>query len=117
MTKKNRVGTFLGGMLLGGAVGTIVGLLAAPRTGKETRKIVRKSVAAVPELAEDLAGTIQLQSHRLSEMGARNWEGTLNRLREAIAAGVIATQQEIKEDNNTVTISEELSPAKVDRHL
>jgi gas vesicle protein len=117
MTKRNRIGTFLGGMLLGGAAGTVVGLLVAPRTGKETRKIVQKSVAAVPELAEDLAGTIQLQSHRLSKIGARNWEGTLNRLREAIAAGVVASQQEAKEDNNIAIVSEELLPAKVDRHL
>jgi gas vesicle protein len=117
MTKTNRVGTFLGGMLLGGAVGTVVGLLIAPRTGKETQKIVQKSVAAVPELAEDLASTIQLQSHRLSEVSTRNWEGTLKRLREALAAGIIASQQEETDNSTMPETSMELSSTTIDRHL
>jgi gas vesicle protein len=117
MAKTNRVGTFIGGMLLGGAVGTVVGLLVAPRTGKETRKIVQKSVSAVPEMVEDLAGTIQLQSHRLSEASLRNWEGTLTRLREAIAAGIVATQQETAENSsNAPKNSAVLSPTTIDRH-
>ena len=50
----NRSGTFIGGVLLGAAVGTITGLLMAPRTGKETRQFLKKSADALPELAEDL---------------------------------------------------------------
>jgi gas vesicle protein len=94
MTKKNRAGTFVGGLLLGSAVGTVVGLLIAPRSGKATRKIVQKSAAAIPELVEDLTTTLQLQSNRLSASTLRNWEATLARLKESLAAGVIASQQE-----------------------
>ena len=50
----NRSGVFIGGMLLGAAVGTLTGLLMAPRTGRETRQLLKKSADALPELAEDL---------------------------------------------------------------
>ncbi|HIK33371.1 MAG TPA: YtxH domain-containing protein [Oscillatoriales cyanobacterium M59_W2019_021] len=91
---KDRTGVFLGGMLLGTAIGLVGGLLGAPRTGKETRQILKKSAQALPELVEDLSTSIQLQTDRLSESAARNWEGTLSRLKEAVAAGIEASQQE-----------------------
>lgn len=92
MSKGNKAGVFIGGVMLGSAVGTVVGLLIAPRTGKETRKVIRKSADALPELAEDLSTSIQFQADRLSESTLDNWEGTLTRLRKAIAAGVEASQ-------------------------
>lgn len=87
-------GSFIGGMLLGAALGTITGLLLAPRTGKETRHLLKKSAESLPELAEDLSSTVQLQADRLSESALRNWDSTLTRLKEAIAAGVEASAQE-----------------------
>lgn len=87
-------GSFIGGMLLGAALGTITGLLLAPRTGKETRHLLKKSAEALPELAEDISSSVQLQADRLSESAVRNWDSTLTRLKEAIAAGVEATTQE-----------------------
>ena len=90
----NRSGTFIGGVLLGAAVGTITGLLMAPRTGKETRQFLKKSADALPELAEDLSTSVQMQADRLSESALRNWDGTLERLRDAISAGVEASQKE-----------------------
>lgn len=92
-------GTFLSGLLVGGAVGTVVGLLMAPRSGQETRKILQKSAEALPELAEDLSTTVQLQADRLSGEALHRWEGTLVRLREAIAAGVDASQLEAQHLN------------------
>jgi gas vesicle protein len=91
---KDRTGAFIGGMLFGTAIGLVGGLLWAPRTGKETRQILKKSADALPELVEDLSTSIQLQTDRLSESAARNWEGTLERLKQAIAAGVEASQKE-----------------------
>lgn len=88
MSKQNSAGIFLGGLAIGGAMGTLMGLLIAPRTGKETRKVIKKSADALPELAEDLTTSIQLQADRLSETTLENWEGTLERLRLAIAAGI-----------------------------
>lgn len=34
-------GRFLGGLLIGGALGAIIGLLVAPRSGEETRGMIR----------------------------------------------------------------------------
>ena len=92
MSKQNQTGVFVGGLAIGSAVGTMVGLLIAPRTGKDTRKVIKKSVDALPELAEDLTTSLQLQADRLSESTLENWEGTLDRLREAIAAGIEANR-------------------------
>lgn len=90
----NHSGSFLGGVLLGAIVGTVTGLLIAPRPGRETRQLLKKSADALPELAEDLSTSVQLQADRLSESALRNWDGTLGRLREAIAAGIEATQRD-----------------------
>lgn len=89
-----RSSTFLGGLLIGTAIGAVSGILLAPKSGKETRRIVNKSLQAMPELAEDISSNVQLQADRLSETSLRNWEATLKRLREAIAAGVVASQLE-----------------------
>src|SRR4028118_931525 len=93
----NRTGSFIGGLFLGTAIGTLTGLLIAPRTGRETRQLLKKSADALPELAEDLSSSVQLHADRLSESALRNWDGTLARLKESIAAGVEASQRERQE--------------------
>jgi gas vesicle protein len=90
-------GSFVGGVLIGAIVGAVAGLLVAPKTGRETRQLIRKSADALPELVEDLSSSVQLQADRLSETAVRNWDGTLGRLKEAIAAGVEASQREVQE--------------------
>ncbi|QLE57554.1 YtxH domain-containing protein [Nostoc sp. TCL26-01] len=90
----NRSGVFIGGVMLGATIGALAGLLAAPRPGRETRKLLRKSADAIPELAEDISTSVQIQADRLSNNALRNWDETLDRLKEAIAAGVDATQRE-----------------------
>lgn len=94
MSEQNRAGTFITGLAIGSAIGTVVGLLVAPRTGKETRKVLEKSADALPELAQDLTTTVQLQTSRLSVEALNNWEATLTRLQKAIAAGQEASQWE-----------------------
>lgn len=90
----NRAGSFIGGLLLGSALGTITGLLVAPRTGRDTRRLLKKSADALPELAEDLSTSVQLQADRLSESALRNWDETLLRLKQAITAGIEASARE-----------------------
>ena len=90
----NKSDALLGGMAIGAVLGAIAGILAAPRTGRETRHILKKSADALPELAEDLATSIQFQADRLSDTTLSNWEQTLGRLREAAIAGRAASRQE-----------------------
>lgn len=91
---KNRSGSFILGMLVGSAIGTIAGILVAPISGRQTRQLLKKSAAALPDIAEDLSTSVQLQAARLSESAKDNWDSTLIRLRRAIAAGIEASQQE-----------------------
>lgn len=114
MSEQNKTGVFLGGMMIGSVVGTVIGLLIAPRTGKETRKVIKKSADALPELAEDLSTSIQLQADRLSESTLENWEDTLVRLRQAIAAGIEASQ-ETKRANKINTLKRDINSSIVDR--
>ncbi|MGJ5672097.1 MAG: YtxH domain-containing protein [Nostochopsis sp.] len=90
----NRSGVFIGGVMLGATIGALTGLLMAPRTGRETRKLLKKSADALPDLAEDLSTSVQIQADRLGTNALRNWDETLDRLREAIAAGIDASQRE-----------------------
>ncbi|MUH00549.1 YtxH domain-containing protein [Scytonema sp. UIC 10036] len=90
----NRSGLFIGGLMLGSAIGTLTGLLLAPRTGRETRHLLKKSASALPELAEDISTSVQMQADRLSANARSNWDETLDRLRDAIAAGIDASQRE-----------------------
>lgn len=90
----NRSGVFIGGLMVGATIGALTGLLVAPRTGRETRKLLKKSADALPELAEDLSTSVQIQADRLSANALRNWDETLERLKEAIAAGIDASQRE-----------------------
>ena len=91
MADKNH-NTFIGGMLIGAAIGAVAGLLAAPRKGRDTRKILNKTVSAVPQMAEDIATSVQLQADKLSAATGDRWHDTLDRLSTAISAGIAASQ-------------------------
>ncbi|MGL5510425.1 MAG: YtxH domain-containing protein [Microcoleaceae cyanobacterium] len=112
MSKKT--GIFLAGMLVGAATGAITGLLLAPRSGRKTRQMLKKSAEVLPELAEDLSTNLQYQVDKLSEstnIGALTkniaWEGTLNRLKIAIIAGIEASQTKEYDDDNSDLSSNE----------
>lgn len=103
-------GLFVGGMLVGAVIGTVTGLLIAPKSGRETRQLLKKSADALPELAEDLSTSVQLQADRLSGSALRNWDDTLTRLREAIVAGLEASQRRREELEQIEAASEPPSP-------
>ena len=109
MADKNR-GALIGGMLIGAAIGTVAGLLVAPRKGRDTRKILGKTMAAVPQMAEDVSSSVQLQADRLSVATGDRWHDTLDRLSTAISAGIVASQS-VRELNTT---NESKSASEVD---
>ncbi len=102
----NKSDGLLGGIIIGAAMGAIAGILATPRTGRETRRILKKSADALPELAEDLATSLQFQADRLSETTLSNWDQTLGRLREAVAAGQAASRREWESQINSQSNSQ-----------
>jgi len=110
----NNSGVFLAGIILGSLAGTVAGILIAPRSGKETRRLLKKSADALPDMAEDLSTTVQLQADRLSESARRNWQDTLGRLKETIAAGIEASQAV---DNHTAPRDITLDSRSSEKHL
>lgn len=90
---ENQSGSFITGVLIGSVIGTVAGLLLAPQPGRETRRFLKKSADALPDLAEDLSANVQLQADRLSESALHRWDATLVRLKDAIAAGLEASQR------------------------
>lgn len=93
-SRPNNEEAFVGGLIIGGVMGAIAALLYAPRTGKETRRLLKKSLDNLPELADDLSAYLQANADHLSDNARHNWDGTLQRLQEAIAAGIEASQTE-----------------------
>jgi gas vesicle protein len=91
MAEKNR-GTFFSGIVVGTLIGAVTGLLVAPRKGRDTRKILSKTMTAVPQMAEDIASSVQLQTDKLSAAAGSRWHDTLDRLATAISAGIVASQ-------------------------
>jgi gas vesicle protein len=91
MADKNR-STFIGGVFLGTAIGVVTGLLVAPRKGRDTRKLLKKTATAVPQMAEDISTSVKFQADRLSMAASDNWQDTLDRLASAVEAGIIASQ-------------------------
>jgi gas vesicle protein len=92
MADQNNNNKFIGGILIGTAIGAVVGLLTAPRKGRDTRKILRKTATAVPQMAEDISSSVKFQTDRLTHTVGDNWHDTLDRLSESIAAGILASQ-------------------------
>jgi gas vesicle protein len=92
MSQKNNNLDFWRGILIGSTIGTIVGLLWAPRKGKETRKIIRKTAHALPEMAEDISTTVKLHTHRITGLTQHNWQKKVNKFKKAIAVGIEASR-------------------------
>lgn len=92
MSQEEKNNAFLLGIVVGSSMATIATLLFSPRNGKENRKIVSKTAQALPEMAQDISSTLQVNSDRLSQSALQKWDNTLNRLKKAIAVGVEASQ-------------------------
>jgi gas vesicle protein len=107
MAAKHR-GTFIGGILVGATIGAMTGLLIAPRRGRDTRKILGKTVSAVPQMAEDISSSVQLQADKLSVAASDRWHDTLDRLATAISAGIVASQsvRELNDPTHSKSSSE-----------
>lgn len=86
-------GKFFGGLIVGTAIGAVAGVLFAPRSGKETRQVLKRSAQDLPQIAEDLGSNVQYQADRFTEQAQRTIDETLVRLQEAIAIGQEASRK------------------------
>ncbi|WAS05694.1 YtxH domain-containing protein [Gloeomargaritales cyanobacterium VI4D9] len=97
---RNNAGAFLGGLVIGGVAGLVTGMVFAPRSGQETRRVLRKTAAALPELTTDLSDNLQLQAQRWQGILQTQWQDTWERLQTAINAGLEAGRQEHQRQQN-----------------
>ncbi len=88
-----RTGAFLGGIVLGAALGTALGVLVAPRRGKETRQLVRRSLGGIPDVADDVTHTLHQRTEYLLDAAQKSIDEALMRLQEAIATGKKAMEE------------------------
>lgn len=104
---------FARGLTVGAVAGLTAGLLFAPRTGRESRRTLQKSVRALPELGMDLASSLQrLGADRVALLAQQQWEATLARLQQSVAAGLVAARQELQgTEGATATATKGISPA------
>ncbi|PZU99897.1 MAG: gas vesicle protein [Pseudanabaena sp.] len=86
-------GKFLGGLILGTAIGAAAGILFAPKSGKETRRALKNSAQDLPRLAEELGSNVQYQADRFTEQAQRTIDETVIRLQEALATGQEASRR------------------------
>jgi gas vesicle protein len=89
----NGADKFLGGLIVGTVIGAGLGILFAPRSGKETRQVLKRSAQDLPQIAEELGANMQYQADRLTEQAQRTIDEALIRLQEAIATGQEASRR------------------------
>jgi gas vesicle protein len=98
-------GSWFLGLMLGVIGGTTIALLTAPRTGRETRKILKESARDLPEKLGDLVDdSTQLYSSGLTYLQTVAEEQT-GRFKKAMAAGKLAAakkREELELGNSSV---------------
>ena len=119
----DRAGDFLKGLLIGGVIGAVVGILYAPKSGRETREdISRKAeelvakakeeyeqaleksrktyetavsrLKKIEETAREKVGELEAKAGTMVEKGKESLEDNKSRLKRAIDAGVEAYKEE-----------------------
>jgi gas vesicle protein len=99
MSEDQKNSNFILGIVIGSGIATVATLLFSPRNGSENRQVLKKTAQALPEMAQDLSATFEINRHRLSESALKKWDNTLDRLKVAIIAGVEASQNSVNLDD------------------
>jgi gas vesicle protein len=85
-------GKFLGGAVLGGAIGAVIGMLLAPRSGAETRALIREefesrchdsteAIQAKAEIIQEKASAFREKVSELAEDLEEKGQQAFSRLR------------------------------------
>ncbi|WP_218080985.1 YtxH domain-containing protein [Anthocerotibacter panamensis] len=101
MAGRNSSQAFWGGLFLGAALGTVCGILFAPRSGRETRRLLRNALDGLPNATEGRVDTFQVQANRILAQARGRVDETMSRLQEAIEAGKQASSEYRKHPEST----------------
>ena len=69
----DRIEDFITGLFIGGLVGAAIGILCAPKSGKETREDICKK-------SEELMAKAKEEYQQVVEKGKKTYEAAVNRL-------------------------------------
>lgn len=88
---------FFTGIVIGGALGTIAGMLLAPKAGIETRHQLSENVSDTQNKAKQLFEGAKSSLTQGVDSASKNIEVTVNRVVESFNAGSKAAQESIKD--------------------
>ncbi len=91
--------TFFSGVLLGSVIGTITGLLLAPKAGTETRHQLSENMFDTQSKAKHLLDGAKANIGQSVDLASKNIESTVTRVVDAFNAGSKAAQDSIKDQN------------------
>jgi gas vesicle protein len=101
MAREGGGGGFVGGLFLGLLAGTAVAMIAAPKTGEDTRATLRLKAREAADAARDRAGDVSEslsgQTNELLERGRIIIESARVRVDQAVAEGMEAAEQQRNE--------------------
>jgi gas vesicle protein len=109
---------FLSGLFYGAVIGTAVGLLMAPRSGMETRHMIREQSVRLRDQVEQSAQEALHKAEEVTQHGREYLEETKERL-ERTADAVVKTAQETwrEEDEQITEFPTHLTVESYDRPL
>lgn len=92
---------FLVGALIGGFVGTLTGILLAPKSGIEFRNQLSENVSDGQSKAWQMIGNAKTSISQSVDLASKNIETTVTRVVDAFNAGAKAAKGTIEEENIT----------------
>jgi gas vesicle protein len=87
-------GTVLLSFFLGGIIGAGVALLTAPKTGQETRKMIKEFAEDARDRAEEYVGQVKEKASGLVDRGRELLDKEKNIISKAVEAGKEAYERE-----------------------
>lgn len=82
------------GLIVGGLIGAVLGILYAPKSGKETREDICKSTEELLAKAKEQYEQAKTKMEDMSSHGKETYADKKERLKRAIEAGVEAFKEE-----------------------
>ncbi|MBC7475702.1 MAG: YtxH domain-containing protein [Candidatus Sericytochromatia bacterium] len=106
--------TFTGGVILGSAIGTIVGLFLAPKSGNETRHQLSENMSDAQNKTKQILDDTKTSLSQGVDKASKNIESTVQKVTEAFNAGRKAAQ-DIVSENFSNGVADEKNSVKIDK--
>ena len=78
------IGRFLGGFVVGAAMGGVIGLLLAPRSGEETRELLLDKTEEAYKCSEDSLKEIQTKANDVMDNIQKKGDELFNKVQDLI---------------------------------